>query len=62
MVMILIKILIILFIFYITILKLLNLLKIILAIQMIYLRSINKYKINILNVFFMKYFYIYLIY
>ncbi len=62
MVMILIKILIILFIFYITILNLLNLSKIILAIQMIYLRSINKYKINILNVFFMKYFYIYLIY
>lgn len=60
--MILIKILIILFIFYITILKLLNLLKIILAIQMIYLRSINKDKINILNTFFMKYFYIYLIY
>lgn len=47
--MILIKILIILFIFYITIL---NLSKIILAVQMIYLRSINKDKINILNVFF----------
>ncbi len=60
--MILIKILIILFVFYITILKLLNLSKIILAVQMIYLRSINKDKINILNMFFMKYFYIYLIY
>lgn len=60
--MILIKIPIILFIFYITILKLLNLIKIILAVQMIYLRLINKDKINILNVFFMKYFYMYLIY
>ncbi len=59
--MILIKILIILFIFYITILNLLNLSKIILTVQMIYLRSINKDKINILNVFFVKYFYIHLI-
>lgn len=43
------------------ILNLLNLSKIILAVQMIYLRSINKDKINILNVFFVKYFYIHLI-